>query len=203
MRKPSAEEVRRQQAAFAAEQAQGSLEHDFKEFHLRALSMFLDRPAEMTWKLQFGEDRKVSFSCYPHPDDVAKVVGSRGNMFHSIRAIMQQFAARLGVKVHYSVESERRPPAGKVDEFQPDEKWPKRELEQYLHWLLAQLFDHPARVEWYDVRGRSQIGITLDATEPVRVPDVELRDSIGRLMHAVGRAKGRLIFVESVERRAS
>lgn len=144
----------------------------------------------------------LALTAEPHPEDAGKLIGSRAAMFHSFRSVLAQFARKRGYDVHYNIEDDKTHTRERgAEPFKAREDWPRQWVESLFEATLASLFERDTTTVWEHNAVKSVANVRLDAAEPVRVADAELKDGLSRVFMAVGKAHGREIYVDSVERR--
>lgn len=202
--RPTTAAIRQQQEAYALEQMRKDSSDILSKCYGRLASLIITRPEELAYHSDHGQDGKVAFVVYPPAEDAAKLIGARGVMFHSFRSVLQQIAGKHGLKVHYTLETANRElPKTTATPFVSRPDWPEAKLREAFEETCEAMFDYPHTIKWENIRDRTQVSITLSPDEPVRIPDPELKDAIGKIIHACGRANGRMIYIESMERSAT
>ena len=181
---------------------------DAAERLVRSLtSLFLMHPGELT--LRVGCDREtLAVAVTPHFEDYGAMVGQRSGgqshrMLEAFHVLLNQLARKHGLRhcVYTVTESGGCHAGGMYRHFEPDPEWPALAIRAALREALDALFERPTHVEFkeYDVEGKTRVYIELSQVEPKHFADVELRDAFSVAFNAIGRANGRLVFVERLE----
>ena len=141
--------------------------------------------------------RRMAVQAEPSAADIGRVAGAHGAMFHAVSALCAQMGRRLGVHVHYQVKDAgdvhmdtRRGPPDAVG--RPD--WPREAMLGLAGRLCGHLFSLPVAVEERDGGERTFLTLRLAPGEPKLIPDLELSDSVSRVLHACGAMNGRRVY---------
>lgn len=163
--------------------------------------LYLQHPEALQVKMeQVG--RRIALIAKPHQEDIGRMNGGHGSMFHATVTILMQAAKKRNCWCHYSLDSGdvQHAPKGKRP-FEPVDDWPKEELQKLLTWLCQEIFYYPVGIRFIHEQYKTRAHITLDKEEPKKMPDMELQDALSIVMHAIGAKNGRRIYVESMARR--
>jgi predicted RNA-binding protein YlqC (UPF0109 family) len=164
--------------------------------------LVVDHPDKLKVSQEISSDgRDVAIVAKPATGDDGKLIGGKGVMFHSMRSMLLQFAAKHRISIHYRLDTERPGPRIKEPRYCERADWPKELLMEKLGCVCDAAFNYEWAMDVEHGADKTQIKIALHPDEPVRIPDAEIQDALSRIWHAAGRARGRLIYVERVARK--
>ena len=200
MKNQHTEEIRRQQSAFALEQIRASMGATLEQFYRRLAHLFIDHPDALTVSVELVGER-LTFTARPHPADAGKLIGAKGAMYHSFLTLMRALAARHSIQIHFSLATEKGSPQSGLPKFVPDPRWPRAKLEGVFNATCADLLEFPFKLDSFDsTDNKTHYRLAIDSNEVAVVSDAELKDALTKVWHACGRAHGRFLFLEALER---
>lgn len=169
------------------------------EFVRGMVEEFMSHPKDLVVEAEC-RGKSVAVEVSANAADVGKIVGKGGAIFHSMRSLLRQFALRNGIESHYYVKDNgpKRHLVSKPKDTNVQSV--KKLVEDKMDWACAQLFSRSVRITWSHNHQASRVCIALDKDEPGLVPDIELRDALGKVFMAIGRFNGHEVYVNQLER---
>lgn len=153
--------------------------------------------------------RTISLTAEPDSRDAGKLIGSKASMSHAWRILTVQMCAKDDYKGYFTIkvqgESGEYKNGNPKERSEPwkSEQWPatKKRLTTLLENLCENLFKEPSKLTVEDHGDKTSAYIELSDAEPLLTTDAELQDALSRVFYAVGRANGRKLFLERLQRR--
>jgi predicted RNA-binding protein YlqC (UPF0109 family) len=131
-------------------------------------------------------------------DDYAKVVGTAGVTFKALEQIAALIGRRIeGAKVRLVLPKARVGTEKPLTPFVPDPAWNQtEEVEELLNEVLVAIGAGEIELGHADSDDTTVFGAQIAPEEPLPIPVVDISESLGKLFHAIGKARGRNIFVD-------
>lgn len=161
----------------------------------------LESPDKLKVRFEWAADA-VLVRVRPAPEDAAKLIGGKGRMYHSFKVLLEHYCAKQGLELRYRVENDHQTLPARNIVFQPRSPWPAAEVDQIFSGHCLALFGPGFNLRREDERWKpkSKYYLDLPADEPDWSPELQL--SLSFLWHATAYRMGRLVYLESVGRRA-
>lgn len=135
-----------------------------------------------------------------HISDTARLIGEKGVMFRSLKAIVQEIGNRHSVTVDMErIEEPLRGTPDRFTRFKANEGADIGDLGELLLELLRNTMRDSEAVDMYwehnGIEAKVECGVSLQ--EPVRTVDA-MHESLRTIFTAIGKARGRLIYLNIV-----
>lgn len=126
-------------------------------------------------------------------EDKGQIIGN----YKSIRTLFALAGAKNGAvfdlkRLLPSVRGQRAIPRP----FRPSNSWPLEEAEYLLENLMNLVLDCDFGIDRESKRGETTFHITIDLLEPFPLDLSDVIFALSKVMHAVGRTKGRILYVK-------
>lgn len=157
-------------------------------------------------KLQVGvkvDDVAVMMLITPHPDDVGRLTGTRNITKDSLMVIFTAIAARYGKRLEYVMDDERAFDYNFLPDFKSRVDWPRIRIMDLIGRTCAALFEHRFEIQVSTLPGKSKLYIDIRPDEVRHVTETELCSALSRVFNAIGKANGRIIYIEEIRRKGT
>jgi predicted RNA-binding protein YlqC (UPF0109 family) len=150
-------------------------------------------PDELLINSRFtGEACTIVVSC--NPKDQGVLIGAGGKMYKACEYLVRVAGRRIGISTRLIIESDFRT-TRELRPFVPHENWSKTDneyLEALLWDVLGYVEDDPVEIQTQNVSKMGTVVLARtseDLTEQMRV-------SLETVINAIGKAKGRFVYLE-------
>jgi predicted RNA-binding protein YlqC (UPF0109 family) len=161
---------------------------------------FLSKPERMKISVYQPTTQGLELRATPDPVDVSRMVGTRGIMCNSLSLLLDQVGRRAGIMVRLRVLDSGLFKPHIQKEFTPDKRWRQGEIEGVMKELCRYLFQFNVEIRFLHLPDKTKVELELDPQEPTGFEFV-LKTGLSKVFHAIGKANGRLIYVDRVYRR--
>lgn len=162
----------------------------------------LDKPASMPVTFHW-ERGAVAVSVKPADQDGAKMIGGKGRMYHSFKTVLVHWAHTRKLWLTYHIiNDEQRRPAHEIT-FTANEKWPAKECDRMFAGQCEAVFGPGLDLRRVDEKRKPKTRYFLTLPHDALDWPEDLKWSLSYIWHASAYRLGRMVYLESIERRAS
>ena len=133
----------------------------------------------------------VVFTIRGAPADTSKLIGTKGAMVNSVKALVATVAGRIGVRVVVEEPAQRVPPAPVIN-FSPREDWPENEVCECLDSWLFEIYGDDWDWLWTPVSDDTT-KIEVSGTGPA-IP--EANSALQHVIKSAGMNRGHRLLLE-------
>lgn len=145
-------------------------------------------------------NRSISFNIIGHADDHPKLVGTRGLHIWSLQTIFRHIGDKQQVPLRITLlepevgERKEKPP------YVPNPKWKPDNLVRLITNVNELVFDKPVKIDVTNEGAATTFELfpTPDCDRDVALLAGEILTAFKYIFHAIGKAEGRTIYIDSV-----
>jgi len=135
-----------------------------------------------------------------HYADSGKIIGKAKSNFMAVQTILALIGYRNGVNIRLNNLLPSKVGGQEfLTPFDPQEDWPAQETMSDLNEVLGLFLAHPFTLKVSENDEWTTYTLTISKKEKLPISAAQIARELSKIFHAIGKARGRLIKVESCD----